>query len=211
VALLIIIAAKFAEGAWIVLIAIPCVIYLLKRIHRYYSTLEARLQDQGQLDLQHNQPPIALVAIEGWNRLADHALLFATRITSDVIALHFTELEGPDVDEHSRRLRERWTYKVEAPARAAGRRPPQLVLTRAPYRRMAEPLLQFIADLERKEPAREIAVLLPEVVKKHWWQYILHGYRVRRLHAALLSHGGSRVVVVEVPWYLEEPRPAGRM
>jgi hypothetical protein len=66
--------------------------------------------------------------------------------------------------------------------------------------------LKFIASTEKENPNRLIAVLIPQVVKEHWWQYLLHGHRARRLRAALLRYGGSRIVVINVPWYLEEPR-----
>jgi hypothetical protein len=66
-------------------------------------------------------------------------------------------------------------------------------------------LLQFVAQVERENRGRQVAVLIPEIVKERWWQYLLHGYRARGLRAALLRYGGSRVVVINVPWYLEEP------
>jgi hypothetical protein len=36
-------------------------------------------------------------------------------------------------------------------------------------------------------------------------QYLLHGRGARRLRAALVRYAGSRVVVISIPWYLEEP------
>jgi hypothetical protein len=80
------------------------------------------------------------------------------------------------------------------------------VLLEAHYRRMAGPLLKFIAATEKSNRERLIAVLIPHLVKEHWWQYLLHGHRARRLRAELLRYGGSRVVVITVPWYLEEPQ-----
>ena len=71
---------------------------------------------------------------------------------------------------------------------------------------MTGPLLQLIAELQRQNRTRPIAVLLPDVVKKHWWQYPLHSHRLRRLQATLLRYGGSDIVVTIVPWHLEEPR-----
>jgi hypothetical protein len=48
-------------------------------------------------------------------------------------------------------------------------------------------------------------VLLPEVIKTTWWQFLLHTHRARRLHAKLLRFGGSNVVVISMPRYFEEP------
>ncbi|HEV7138744.1 MAG TPA: hypothetical protein VGN43_19055 [Steroidobacteraceae bacterium] len=84
--------------------------------------------------------------------------------------------------------------------------PPQLVRVKAPYRSMTGPLLQLIGEIQQRNRQRLIAVLLPEVVKRYWWQYLLHGQRLRRLQAALLRYGGSRIVVMIIPWHLEEPR-----
>jgi hypothetical protein len=94
---------------------------------------------------------------------------------------------------------------VESPAKKIGLRPPRLVLLDAPFRRIEGPLLQFVAETEERNPTRQIAVLIPEVVKVHWWQYLLHGQGARHLRVALLRYGGSRVIVINIPWYLEEP------
>jgi hypothetical protein len=45
---------------------------------------------------------------------------------------------------------------------------------------------------------------LPEVVKRRWWQYLLHQYRAERLRSALLKSGDRRTVLITVPWYLDD-------
>jgi hypothetical protein len=103
-------------------------------------------------------------------------------------------------------LRSARANKAQAPpARAAGIAPPRLVLLRSPYRRFVEPLMKFIKDLCLEAPGQPVAVPVPELMKRHWWQYLLHTQRARRLRQALLRHGGSAIVVISVPWYLEEP------
>jgi len=175
-------------------------------IKRYYSKLDAQLREHGPIDLRNLEPPVVLVATEGWNRLTNRALNFAMRISPDVAAVHLTSLAGPDADENRQALRRQWSEEVEKPAREAGLRPPQLVLLQAPYRRIHAPLLQLIEATERDYLNRLIAVLIPGVVKERWWQYPLHTHRSRRLRLALLRYGGSRVIVISIPWYLEEPQ-----
>jgi amino acid transporter len=206
IALVIIVVAKFMEGAWITMLVIPCFIILLKTVKRYYVELDSQLREDKPLDLQHTRPPIVLLVMEDWNRLTDRALQFALRLSPDVVAVHLTDLGGPDVHEQRQLLRRKWHHDVERPAKQAGHKLPQLVLLEAHYRRIQGPLLKFIASTEAENPDRLIAVLIPQVVKEHWWQYLLHGHRARRLRAALLRYGGSRIVVINVPWYLEEPR-----
>jgi amino acid transporter len=206
VALAIIILAKFTEGAWITILAIPSAILLLRQVKGYYANLDAQLEDTP-LSLDRTDPPLVLIVTERWNRMTDRALQFGLRISPDVVAVHMTNVGGPDVHERRRTLRRRWAEQVEAPAKKAGIKPPQLVLLEANYRRIQGPLLKFVAATEKSNRDRLIAVLIPEIVKEHWWQYLLHSYRAQRLRACLLRYGGSRLVVINVPWYLEEPRP----
>ena len=52
VALAVILAAKFAEGAWITVLVIPLVILaLLKAIKRYYEMIDRQLRGEGPIEL----------------------------------------------------------------------------------------------------------------------------------------------------------------
>jgi hypothetical protein len=96
-------------------------------------------------------------------------------------------------------LRRQWEVDVERrPAREAGFRAPKLVMIQSPDRRFKGRTLKLIGKLEAEHPSRTIAVLIPEVVKRHWWQHLLHTHRARRLANALSLYGGSRL--------LEEPK-----
>lgn len=130
IALAIIVVAKFSEGAWITLLVIPCTIVVLRKVKRYHLRLDAQLRDRKQINLRNREPPLVLVATPGWNRLTDRALQFALRISPDVLAVHFTELEGTPAEEEERALRQCWSRDVEEPAKA-GLRPPQLIRLKA--------------------------------------------------------------------------------
>ncbi|AFL53656.1 amino acid transporter [Sinorhizobium fredii] len=204
VALVVIIAAKFTEGAWITVLVIPAVILLLRSIRRYYVRLDRTLRKAGPITLDRIEAPVVLVVTEHWNKLADKALSFAFRLSPDVLAVHVTALEGDDQDDE-RRIRALWARDVDSPARAAGIKPPRLLLLKSNYRLMHDPLLRLVKELQEEFAGRSIAVLLPEVVKTSWWQTLLHTHRARRLHSKLLRFGGSSLVVISMPWYLEEP------
>jgi hypothetical protein len=167
------------------------------------------LRDDDQLQFQPGKPPFVLVMTKEWSRLTDRALSFAMEISPDVIAVHLAALEGPDVTEQERKLREQWAKDVEDAAVAAGAaHPPRLAFLSAPFRRIHAPLLKLISDLQSKFPDRTIAVLIPELVKRHWWEYLLSNQRARQLRNAVLEYGGPRVVVIAVPWHLTPPKLA---
>ena len=73
-ALVVIVIAKFREGAWITVIVIPLGIVLLRLVRRYYDRLEASLHKPGKLNLGNTQPPVVLVVTQQWNRMAEKAL-----------------------------------------------------------------------------------------------------------------------------------------
>lgn len=205
IALIIIVIAKFAYGAWITIIVIPVVIFLLRSIRSYYDTLDSTLRQAGPMSFGAIDPPVVLVVTEHWNKLTDKALHFALRLSPDVLAVHVTELEGDQTDDEST-IRALWQKEVEQPAKASGIRPPRLLLLRSKFRLMHDPLLKLVKELEGEFTDRTIAVLLPEMVKTSWWQFLLHTHRARRLHRKLVRFGGSKLVIISMPWYLEEPR-----
>jgi amino acid transporter len=207
-ALVVILAAKFIEGAWITVLVIPCVLVLLKTINRYYEMIDRQLRDEGPIALSGLQPPIAVLPLQRWDRLADKAVRYSLLMSPEVVAIHLTKLEGPDAKEHVGRLRRQWQVEVECPARSAGLTPPKLVISPSPYRSFAGRLLKHLAEIEAEHTGRPVIVVIPEVVKEHWWDYLLlDSSRIRRLRAALLRHGGPNLAIVTVPWAREEPHP----
>jgi hypothetical protein len=124
-------------------------------------------------------------------------------LSPDVIAIHLARLAGPEGEEKDRSLKAIWQERVIRPAAAAGLTPPRLVITQAQYRKVHEPILNLVDELEQKSHRRRIAVLIPEVVKQHWYQHLLHANHARHLRSQLLHHGGARLTVVSVPWRLD--------
>lgn len=206
IALAIIVIAKFEQGAWITVLVIPAVIVLLKSIRGYYDRLAWHIRDSSAaLQISSTAPPIVLVAIDEWNQLADNALVLALSLSPDVIGVHLTELFGPQSEEpEHRRLQQQWLRNVVGPAKAAGYSPPRLIIMPAEYRVIHEPVLNLVRQLEARHRDRVIAVLIPELVKQHWYQRFLHTNRARHLRRQLLRHGGTRLTIIDLPWYLDE-------
>jgi tetrahydromethanopterin S-methyltransferase subunit G len=204
-ALVIITVAKFSHGAWITIVAVPAAIVLLKSIRAYYDRLASRVRDSCPLQITSAEPPVVLVTIDEWNQLADKALALALSLSPEVIGVHLSQLAGPESHEQQRQLHQQWERNVAEPARTAGYKPPRLVILQAQYRAIHSPILKLARELENTFPGRAIAVLIPELVKQRWYQRLLHTHRARRLRSKLLRHGGTRLTIINVPWYLDEP------
>ena len=213
VALAVILVAKFAEGAWLTLLVIPATFLALRSIRRYYDALADRVLRGADrmLDLSgETRPPLVLLPLGQWDRMAAHAVTVALRMSPDVTALHVTETEGPDFDaaqqeELCRRLQSDFSRWVAEPARAAGLPAPTLRIEPSPYRSVLGPLLRQVLAWRTEQPGRAVAVVLPMLVEARWWETLLHTHAERRLRQALLRDGGPDVSVVSVPWLLRPP------
>ena len=64
------------------------------------------------------------------------------------------------------------------------------------------PIVDYVLDLEKKNPQRQIAVLIPELVERRWYLNLLHNHRSAALKALLLFQGDQRITVINIPWYL---------
>jgi len=200
VALVIIVAAKFVDGAWIVIFAIPATMSLLFATHRYYARLNRRLETTAPFRIQETQPPTVLVAYEARNRMTDRALRFAMTLSPDVIAVHLVRLGGPEQKEDIAATKAAFDRDICCPMRETGVTPPRLVAVPAPYREIQGPILDFVDKIDAETPGRSVAILIPELVLRHWWERLLHSRRAARLRTALLAHAGPRLMVVSSPW-----------
>jgi amino acid transporter len=201
-ALGIMIVAKFSEGAWITLIVIPAIVITLKAVKKYYQHVNKQLHADSIFEVEWSKPPLILVPIEGWNRLTKCALQFALKLSSDVVAVHVDEEVGPN--DESPALDRKWSEQVIEPVTAAGMKPPELRRLHAPHRRIQRPLLDLIGAMQNKHPNRTIAIVIPQLIERRWYQFFLHTQRTRRLRQTLLARGGSRVVVIDMPWEVKE-------
>ncbi|GAC1480494.1 MAG: APC family permease [Acetobacteraceae bacterium] len=203
-ALAVILAAKFAEGAWLIILVIPLTILLLRTVRRYYDEIDRQIlqRKHRRIDLRRHAPPIVLVPIKRWDRLARKAIEHAVQLSPDVIALHVSALEGPDGEDLEESLRREWRECVADPATQAGLQPPRLEFVPSEYRSVVAPLLRAIQDADRRSPGRPVTVVLPELIDGRWWGWLMHANRERRLRAALLRGGGPHITVSAVPWQL---------
>ena len=200
-ALLVITAAKFLEGAWIVALAIPLTVGTLLLVHRYYARINRLLRPRRDFAVEETEPPTVLVAYEERNRVTDRALRFAMTLSPDVIAVHLLHLQGPDQEPvELAELREQFAREVCEPVTSAGQTPPRLLQIPAPYREIEGPLLRLVERIDADTPGRSVAIIIPEMIMRHWWQRLLHGRRAARLRAALLERAGPRLMVVTSPW-----------
>jgi hypothetical protein len=195
---IVVLIAKFTEGAWITLLLIPGLILLMRLVRRHYDRVAKETDYRGQLNLRDLAPPLVILTIDRWSRIAHKGLRFAMSISPEVRAVHV------EYDQESDVLASRWEELVKEPARRAGRSEPPLIVLQSRYRFVIRPILDYVLDLERRHPTRQIAVLTPELVERRWYLNLLHNHRSAVFKALLLFQGDKRITVINIPWYLSD-------
>ena len=195
VTVVVVATVKFMAGAWIVVILVPSLVVVMLAVGRHYRRID-RENAPGNLKLDNLQEPIVIVPIIEWSSIAESALRLAMTLSREVEVLHI------ESEDSSNSLKRVWPSRVEEPAREAKQTVPRLTVLKSPFRFVVQPIIDHVLEIERQNPDRTIAVLLPELVERHWYQYFLHNQRAETIAARLLTQGTHRIVIVKVPWYL---------
>ncbi|WP_407569051.1 APC family permease [Deinococcus altitudinis] len=198
VTLLVILVSKFTDGAWATLVLIPALLLVFTLTRRHYDSVRVQVGTDEALDYSPRVAPVVIVPIQDWTAVTRKALRFAMKVGGDVRAVH-VQIEGSGTQ-----LTGVWATLVERPAQAHGATAPKLVLLASPYRRLLEPLSDYIRAAEQEVPAGQVVVIIPELISTRWYHSFLHNARSTALKAKLYFGGDRRVVVINVPWYLDE-------
>jgi amino acid transporter len=196
ITMLVVMIAKFTEGAWITVLLIPGMMLMMYVIRRHYDRVEEETRSDTPVYVKNLNPPLVVIPIGRWSVIAQKALRFGWSVSREIRLLHV------DCGEEGEEMRHRWREQVEKPAWEAGLPVPELVTLKSPFRFVVRPILDYVLDLERANPDRQIAVLIPELVENRWYYNLLHNNRSTVLKALLLFKGDQRVIVINIPWYL---------
>ncbi|HEX6389336.1 MAG TPA: APC family permease, partial [Solirubrobacteraceae bacterium] len=185
VVFVIVLVTKFAQGAWIVVLAAPLLFATMKAIARHYRALGEELA-----------PAASGVVLPA--RI--HAVVLVSNLLAPTLrALAFAQATNPATlravtvaEEHDdERLAHEWEQRGM---------PLELVVIESPYRETVRPILRYVRHLRREHPGDVIAVVIPEYVVGHWWEHLLHNQTALRLKSRLLFE--RSVTVTSVPWVL---------
>jgi hypothetical protein len=193
---IILLLAKFTAGAWVTVLLVPVLIGIMWVVKRHYSRVKREMADMTPLNLVNLREPIVVIPMARWDRITEKAMRFGLLLSKEIKVVHVHS------DDEEGSLDEIWDEHVMAPIKKEGLQEPELVTIPSSYRFIITPLMDYILKLEEENPGRKVAVLLPELVVRHWWENALHNQRVQLLKLLLLVKGNQRIVVVNIPWYL---------
>ena len=197
VTVIVVLVAKFIEGAWVTALLIPALLAIMISVKRYLVRVGEETASNEPLDLGHHQPPLVVLPVQQWGKLTHKALSFAFTISPDIHAVHVC------VESDKQQLKQDWGRLVEEPARKAGLPAPKYVEVPSPFRFVIIPIVDYVLEMHRQNPNRRIAVVVPELIERHWYHYFLENNRAELLKALMLLLGNEQIVIMNIPWYLK--------
>lgn len=193
IVVLIIMITKFVHGAWMVLVFIPIMVWIFKKIHHHYQDVSNELS----LSLDEMERILEKPAGKNWvivpiatpTRVVAEALKYARTISNHVIALNIA------IDnEKAQRVQEKWnTLDLNV----------DLIIVNSPYRQVVAPLLDYVETIRKqKAPEDYITILIPEFETKKWWHRLLHNQTGWVLGTLLVLK--DDIIVTRVPYHLRK-------
>jgi hypothetical protein len=188
VVLVLVLMTKFTRGAWLIVILIPTLMFIMLAIQRHYKKVATELAVSADEPLTLPSRVHALVLVSKLHRPALQAIAYARAARPTVLEAVTVDISPVETAE----LIDDWAER-EIPV--------TLRVLESPFREMTRPILDYVESIKTDNPRDLITIYIPEYVVGHWWESLLHNQSALRLKARLLFSRG--VVVVSVPWQLE--------
>ena len=193
---IIVLVAKFVEGAWVTAVLIPALLLLMMAVKRYFVRVEDEILTQEPLEIAPVKPPLVVLPIYRWSKVIQKALQFALTISADIHVVHVCR------EDQKEQLKDEWARLVEEPARRAGLPVPKYVELKSPYRLVITPVVDYVLMLQVENPDRQIVLIVPELIELHWYHYFLQSNRGELLKGLMLLRGNQNIAIINLPWYL---------
>ena len=179
---------KFVDGAYIVVLLIPVLVFTFSSIHKHYSRLAK------DLSLDEYSPPVriinqrVLLLIGGVHKGTLTALRYAKTLSDDITAVHIS------IDPlETERTQEKWEMWGEGY---------RLLVIESPYRLFIEPLLEYVEEIDRnRSPNEIISIVVPQFIPRRGVTNVLHSRTADLLRKVLLSR--KDIVILEVPYLVD--------
>src|SRR4029079_3899056 len=192
--LVIVATVKFREGAWVIMLLVPMMVYGLVRLNRAYAAEDLELHEDAQAMAEaHTMRTHAVVVlVDNLDAATARAIQYARTLQPDDLrAVHF------DLDSwKTSRLVAGWTEL------GFSRFP--LDIVECPDRRMPRAALELAADITADRDT-ELTILIPRREYTKVWHRLLHDRSSNAIVAALGDTPHCNVTIV--PYHLGRTRP----
>src|SRR5665647_1538982 len=179
---------KFMEGAWIVIVITPILLWVITKVYNHYEQVANELRINLDDPLPEKES-IIIIPIAGIHRVVASTIAYAKTLSPNVIAFYVTY-----TDEEEQKMEEKWE-KWNPGVR--------LVVFKSRYRTLLKPLSEFIERIQTHVDGKQtVMVMLPQFVARKWWHRLLHNQSAKRIRSKLQAK--RDIVVTIVPYHLHD-------
>jgi amino acid transporter len=191
IVLVIEIGTKFTHGAWVVVIVIPLMVLLFKRVALTYWRIGAVLRLGEQPEHPHAFRALVVVPVGGLSRLTEMGISAALSLGDEVraVTVSYTDQSDEEADAELRTRWEQWHSDVP------------LVTLMSRHRALGPAIVDYVRELERSRPDCRVIVLIPEVQPARPWLRVLFNQRGAVLDRAI-RRGTDNVVICRLHFRL---------
>ena len=194
--LVIVLITKFTHGAWIAILAMGALFFLMHGIKSHYEHVSRELDPATTNVSRVRALPSRVHAVV----LVSKVHLPTIRTLAYARASRPSTLEAITVDvdpDETAQTKADWE-KLDIPV--------TLKVLASPYREVIRPILRYVRKVHRTSPRDLVVIYIPEYVVGRWWENVLHNQTALRLKSAL--HHTPGVMVASVPWLLGSSKDA---
>lgn len=182
---------KFRDGAWVVIVLTPLLVWAFFRVHHHYKSVAAGLSLVGEQRVIGPRPIYTIVLIDNLHASSIRAINFAMSLGIPWTAVHISIDPDRTAD-----LQHKWAERmVDVP----------LVVLQSPYRSLTQPLQAYIQQIRQEEPLAYIHLVLGSLTTASYWQQVLHRNSTIVFRIALRQIEG--IAITSVPYQLHETTP----
>ncbi len=193
--LVIVMATKFTQGAWLAVVAAVFLFVNMKAIHRHYDDVADELAvDLPAEEFTRPGRVHGVVLVSKLHKATLRAIGYAEALRPDVLEAVTAAVDRDEAIELERQWDE---FDIDIP----------LKVLDSPFREITKPVVAYVRGLRKESPRDAVAVFIPEYVVGHWWEQPLHNQSALWLKSRLLFMPG--VMVISVPWQLASSRRGG--
>ncbi|MBA2876327.1 APC family permease [Thermaerobacillus caldiproteolyticus] len=182
--------AKFTQGAWLVIIAVPLLVIMFYKIRDHYEKLgeQLKLDEQEWRQREKVVKPKVIIPISGVSKVVAQSVQYARSISNDITAISVIFHE-----EEEKKLRDKWEKFYPDI---------ELKVIYSPYRTILSPMLDYINDVEKETKGSPITILMPQFIVKKWWHTLLHNQTAIILRFFLILK--KDIVIATLPYHLKK-------
>ncbi len=177
---------KFTHGAWITVLVIPIMVFVFYRVHKHYRDV-ARILSLSKERVKPTPHPVkTIVLVDDVHRGTVRVVDFAKSLGNPWTPVH--------VDYNDRKthiVQQKWRERI-----GEG----DLVILPSPYRRLVEPIVEYVQRELDADPNVFVHVIMGQLVMATPWARALHSNNSLGIMSRLQAL--DRVIVTDVPYQL---------